>query len=262
MLIRKLLLPLIFAFSLSSIKGQTVSDYCPGTSRDFSTAFGTLAPGVTFTWTVAAATNVKNHTPQPTASPTVTQNIGLTNPALPGVLALRVTASDAKIYNLTINIQALPYINNKNAWSTYANGCGSVNFNVGVTGALQSTGGFNWVRNAIWGSPETRGNSTTIADNFIDTTGSTANIPFYISMYSSIGCLVQDTLTYKINPTPVVTDLNFYDTICSDVGIKAFTPKTQISSGSLHDLDRSNCHRAVRYDCWNLFRFQSCIQAE
>ncbi len=234
MLIRKLLLPLIFAFAFTSIKAQinvTVSDYCPGTARDFSTSFGTLAPGVTFTWTVAAATNVKNHAPQSTASPTVTQNIGLTNPANPGVLALRVTASDAKIYNLTINIQAIPFINNKNTWSTYANGCGSVNFNVGVTGALQATGGFNWVRNTIWGSPESRGNSTTLTDNIIDTTGSVANVPFVISMYSAIGCLVQDTLTYKINPTPVITEFNVYDTICSDVGIKAFVPKTQISSG-------------------------------
>ena len=242
MLIRKLLLPLIFAFAFTSIKAQinvTVSDYCPGTARDFSTSFGTLAPGVTFTWTVAAATNVKNHAPQSTASPTVTQNIGLTNPANPGVLALRVTASDAKIYNLTINIQAIPFINNKNTWSTYANGCGSVNFNVGVTGALQATGGFNWVRNTIWGSPESRGNSTTLTDNIIDTTGSVANVPFVISMYSAIGCLVQDTLTYKINPTPVITEFNVYDTICSDVGIKAFVP-------------RNNCR--------NLFRHQSCFK--
>ena len=121
MLIRKFLLPLIFAFAFTSINGQinvTVSDYCPGTSRDFSTSFGTLAPGVTFTWTVAGAINVKNHTPQPTASPTVTQNIGLVNSAGNGRLVLRVTASDAKIYNLTIDILALPFINNKSTWST------------------------------------------------------------------------------------------------------------------------------------------------
>ncbi|MEY4738844.1 MAG: hypothetical protein RLZZ05_228, partial [Bacteroidota bacterium] len=205
MLIRKLLLPLIFAFAFTSINAQInvpVSDYCPGTPRDFSTSFGPLAPGVTFTWTVAASNNVKNFAPQSTASPTVTQNIGLSNPANPGVLALRVTASDLKIYNLTINIQALPDINNKSTWSTYANGCGTVNFNVTVTGGLQPTGGFNWVRNTIWGSPETRGNSATLTDNIIDTTGAVANIPFIISMYSSIGCLVQDTLVYKINPTP------------------------------------------------------------
>jgi gliding motility-associated-like protein len=234
MLMRKLLLPLIFIISFSSIKGQTnvtVSDYCPGTARDFSTSFGALAPGVTFIWTVTTATNVKNHIPQPTASPTVTQNIGLVNSAANGRLVLKVTASDAKIYNLTIDILALPFISNKSAWSTYANACGSINFNVAVTGALQSTGGFSWIRNTIWASPEARGNSANITDNIIDTTGSTANIPFYISMYSSIGCLVQDTLTYKINPTPVITDFNIYDTICSDVGIKAFTPKTQISSG-------------------------------
>ncbi len=234
MLMRKIFLLLIFALSLSGLNGQTnvtVSDYCPGTARDFSASFGTLAPGVTFTWTVTTATNVKNHTPQPTASPTVTQNIGLVNSAGNGRLVLRVVASDAKIYNLTIDIAALPYINNKSTWSTYAIGCGSINFNVGVTGALQTTGGFNWTRNNIWASPEARGNSANITDNIIDTTGATANIPFYISMYSSIGCLVQDTLTYKINPTPVITDFNFYDTICSDVGIKPFTPKTQISSG-------------------------------
>ena len=133
MLIRKFFVVLVFAFSLASTQGQTnvtVSDYCPGTSRDFSTSFGTLAPGVTFTWTVAGAINVKNHTPQPTASPTVTQNIGLVNSAGNGRLVLRVTASDAKVYNLTIDISALPFINNKSTWSTYANGCGSVNFNV------------------------------------------------------------------------------------------------------------------------------------
>ena len=234
MLIRKFFVVLVFAFSLASSKGQTnvtVSDYCPGTSRDFSTSFGTLAPGVTFTWTVAGAINVKNHTPQPTASPTVTQNIGLVNSAGNGRLVLRVTASDAKIYNLTIDISALPFINNKSTWSTYANGCGSVNFNVGVSGALQSTGGFSWIRNTIWASPEARGNSANITDNIIDTTGSVVNIPFFITLYSAIGCLVQDTLTYKINPTPVITEFNIYDTICSDVGIKAFVPKTQISSG-------------------------------
>ena len=234
MLIRKFFVVLVFAFSLASTQGQTnvtVSDYCPGTSRDFSTSFGTLAPGVTFTWTVAGAINVKNHTPQPTASPTVTQNIGLVNSAGNGRLVLRVTASDAKVYNLTIDISALPFINNKSTWSTYANGCGSVNFNVGVSGALQSTGGFSWLRNTIWTSPEARGNSLNINDNIVDTTGSVANIPFAISMYSAIGCLVQDTLVYKINPTPVITEFNIYDTICSDVGIKAFVPKTQISSG-------------------------------
>ena len=231
---RKIFLPLLLSLSFTFLKAQInvpINDYCPGTARDFSTAFGTLAPGVTFTWTVAAANNVKNHTPQSTPSPTVTQNIGLVNSANPGVLALRVVASDTKIYNVTVTIAALPYINNKSNWSSYANGCGSINFNVGVTGSLQSTGGFSWVRNAIWGNPEARGNSTTLTDNFIDTTGSSVNIPLYISMYSTIGCLVQDTLTYKINPTPVITEFNVYDTICSDVGIKAFTPKTQISSG-------------------------------
>ena len=63
MLIRKFFVVLVFAFSLASTQGQTnvtVSDYCPGTSRDFSTSFGPLAPGVTFTWTVAASNNVKN----------------------------------------------------------------------------------------------------------------------------------------------------------------------------------------------------------
>lgn len=235
MLMRKFFLPLLLSLSFTLLKGQTinvtVNDYCPGTARDFSTAFGTLAPGITFTWTVASAINVKNHTPQPTASPTVTQNLGLINSAGNGSLVLRVTASDAKIYNLTIGILSLPYINNKSAWSTYANGCGSINFNVGVIGTLQSTGGFSWTRTAIWGSPEAKGNSNNISDNIVDTTGSIANVPIYISMYSAIGCLVQDTLTYKINPTPVITEFNVYDTICSDVGIKAFVPKTQISNG-------------------------------
>ena len=144
MLIRKLLLPLIFAFVFTSIKAQNinVSDYCPGTPRDFSTSFGPLAPGVTFTWTVAASNNVKNFAPQSTASPTVTQNIGLTNPANPGVLALRVTASDLKIYNLTINIQALPYINNK------SNTAHNTSISIGTTHDIMRFDRQNYVSNS------------------------------------------------------------------------------------------------------------------
>ncbi len=234
MLMRKFLLPFLLILSVTFLKAQppvpvTVNDYCSGTTRDLSLAIG-AASGVTFTWTITGTpNNVKGATQQSTPSATVTQTLSLNqNPATTGTIIFRVTASDAKIYVVTVTVQPLPIISNIPTWNAISSGCGNnINFNAAANPTVLSNG-WTWSRPAVLGEPAASGTSNLINDNLIDTTTSDVNIPYTINMVAQNGCSNQQVLTYKISPTPYVTKPTRYDTVCSATGL-AFTPTTQIS---------------------------------
>lgn len=220
----------LFGFAQAQTTTVAVPDYCSATTKDLSTYFGTLAAGTTFTWTITGTpNNVKGGTPQATASPTVTQTLSLnTNPATTGTITFRVVASDAKIYVVNVTVQPLPIISNIGTWNAISSGCGNnINFSATANPAVLSNG-WTWSRPAVLGEPAASGTSNLINDNLIDTTVADVNIPYTVSMIAQNGCTNSQVITYKISPTPYITDPTRYDTVCSATGL-AFTPKTQIS---------------------------------
>jgi hypothetical protein len=207
----------------------TVADFCSGTTRDLSPSFGAAA-GVTFTWTITGTpNNVKGQTLTSTPSSTFTQTLSLnTNPAGTGAITFRVVASDAKIYVVNITVQPLPIISNIPTWNTISSGCGNnINFSATANPAVLSNG-WSWSRPAVLGEPAASGTSNLINDNLIDTTSADVNVPYTVNMVAQNGCSNSQVITYKISPTPYITDPTRYDTVCSANGL-AFTPKTQIS---------------------------------
>jgi gliding motility-associated-like protein len=231
---RKFLLPFLLILSVTFLKAQPpvpviVNDYCSGTTRDISLPIGAAA-GVTFTWTITGTpNNVKGATQQSTPSAAVTQTLSLNqNPATTGTIIFRVTASDAKIYVVTVTVQPLPIISNIPTWNAISSGCGNnINFSAAASPAVLSNG-WSWSRPAVLGEPAASGTSNLINDNLIDTTTSDVNIPYTINMVAQNGCTNQQVLTYKISPTPYVTKPTRYDTVCSATGL-AFTPTTQLT---------------------------------
>lgn len=234
MLMRKIFMLFLLGFSFSFLKAQPpvpiiVNDYCSGTSRDLSVPFGAAA-GVTFTWTITGTpNNVKGATQQSTPSATVTQTLSLNqNPATTGTIVFRVTASDAKIYAVTVTVQPLPIISNIANWNAISSGCGNnIIYNAAANPFVPSNG-WSWSRPAVLGEPAASGTSNLINDNLIDTTTADVNVPYTVSMVAQNGCSNSQVITYKISPTPYITEPTRYDTVCSVTGL-AFTPKTQIS---------------------------------
>lgn len=224
----------LFLSTLGIVQAQTIAvpipDYCSATTKDLSSYFGTIAAGTTFTWTIIGTpNNVKGGTQQATASPTVTQTLSLnTNPAGTGTINFRVVASDAKIYVVNVTVQPLPIISNIPTWNAISSGCGNnINFSATANPAVLSNG-WSWSRPAVLGEPAASGTSNLINDNLIDTTSADVNVPYTLSMVAQNGCSNSQVITYKISPTPYITDPTRYDTVCSATGL-AFTPKTQIS---------------------------------
>lgn len=221
-----------FAFLLiqeNSSAQTTIADFCSGTTRDLSIPLGAAA-GVTFTWTITGTpNNVRGATQQLTPSATVTQTLSLNqNPAATGTITFRVTASDARVYVVNVTVQPLPIISNIAIWNAISSGCGNnINFSAAASPTVLSNG-WSWSRPAVLGEPASSGTSNLINDNLIDTSSVDVNIPYTVSMIAQNGCSNSQVITYKISPTPYITDPTRYDTVCSATGL-AFTPKTQIS---------------------------------
>ena len=229
-IIRSIFLGIALLFIQEKSYAQTtIADFCSGTTRDLSLPLGAAA-GITFTWTITGTpNNVKGATQQSTPSATVTQTLSLNqNPAATGTISFRVTASDAKIYVVNVTVQPLPIISNIATWNAISSGCGNnINFSAAASPTVLSNG-WTWSRPAVLGEPASSGTSNLINDNLIDTTSVDINIPYTVSMVAQNGCSNSQVITYKISPTPYITDPTRYDTVCSATGLP-FTPKTQIN---------------------------------
>lgn len=213
---------------------QNYPDFCSGSTNDISKNL-TSVTDKKFTWTFTANANILGATAN-NGTPTDAINqklINTTNNPQTITFAVKNTPSTGGVQNFTVQVTVLPtpYISNRVAnWNPISNGCGTFNFTATPNITLASTNGFNWRRDAIWEFPLQTGNSTFISDNLVDTTSGAVNISYYVTLLASNGCTGQDTLIYKINPTPFIKQSLVYDTICSEQSVKPFIPQTQLSS--------------------------------
>lgn len=222
-----------FVFHETSI-AQNFPNFCSGSTNDISINITGISER-RLTWTFTNNANIlgataNNGTPSDVINQRLT-NTTNSNQTITFTVRNTPTSGSPQTFTVQVTVLPTPSISNRVAnWNPISNGCGAFNFTASTNVAL-APNGFNWRRDPIWEFPMLTGNSTFINDNIIDTTSAAVNISYYVTMMAANGCSGQDTLIYKINPTPFIKQPLVYDTICSEQSVKPFVPQTQLTSG-------------------------------
>lgn len=221
---------LISIFCCSKISAQTYpyNNFCSGSTNDLSKALGLT--GRTFRWTLTSTSNVTGAVANGTLTNEISQTLTLIGTSN-GTVTYTVFDNLGVRYTIVVTVLPRPTISNTATWNNVSVGCGSnINFSAGSTIPINSDG-WTWNRAAMLGTNAISGTANLINDNLINTTSTPVDVEYDVKMVAQNGCTNTQTLTYRISPTPEVSDPIKYLSICSGEPI-SFTPKTQITGST------------------------------